>query len=160
MNHASLLPQDLFENNDLVAYLQAVAERLAMVLEEETSHLRTQNVDAIVPLQEGKQKLSKAYMETMRTLQQQPMLLIALPDASKQHLKEALARFQVISKTNRQALKAARDARRYVLSAMREAAVGQTQELSAYGRKGQTQHAIFRRTPSAAAAPVALNQQM
>jgi dTDP-4-amino-4,6-dideoxygalactose transaminase len=152
--------QELPDTMDKVAYLQALAERLTTVLAEETACLRQQDMETFAMIQEGKQKLVKAYEETLRELQQTPVLLVTLTDTPKQTLKQVLAMLQQVMTENRTALKAARDSRRYVLKAMREAALEQTRELSAYGQKGNTQHAVFRRTPSVAAAAVAYNQQL
>ncbi len=101
---------------DLSTALTQVAQRLLDILTKENALIKERNIDAIIPLQEEKQRLLGAYENAIHHLtESQP---VVLSEECRQLLKELHA----ILKENKKVVKAARDARRFVVKAIRDAA--------------------------------------
>lgn len=127
---------------------------MTALVAEETALLQQHRVADILPLQEPKIRAFQAYEAGMVNFQQAPETLARVDAATRQELRETLAAFQAESQRNRRALKAARDGRRFLLSAIREAAQEQQQQITAYNRAGRTQASVYGRSGGAAAVAV------
>lgn len=138
--------------------LLEAATRLTSILDEETQHLSKQDVASIVPLQDDKNKLLKVYEASISEMQRKPTLIEALNASEKVMLSEALKKLQNTTTTNRRALMAARDSRRFVLNAIRDAAMESIEQHTAYTAKGNSTGAFYGR--GQAAVSVAMDQRL
>lgn len=136
-----------------------LAVAMTAIVEQETALLEQHNVPGILPLQDSKARAFQAYEAEIRALEADPARLAAASETTRSELKRVMADFQTVSQRNRRALKAARDGRRFLLNAIREAAVESTQQVSSYNRGGRTQTGVYGRTGGRAAA-VALSESL
>jgi hypothetical protein len=135
--------------------------RLIQVLQQETDFLRKQDVVSIVPLQESKNILFQAYEKLILEFQSNLDWLQEISAEQKQHLAEVMAIYGRVTKENKNALRAARDSRLFVLEAIRNAVTEQQSPLTAYNRSGKTQRGVYRHAgvPQGSMS-VALNQSL
>lgn len=115
--------------------LEEAAVQLTAILTEETGALELRQLEAVYALQESKNKLFKVYEVAIKTLLVEPeqKTLNSLPAS----LKTVLHDLQVELKRNQTAIKAARDARRFMLKAIRDASLEYQQKQTSYGRNMQ-----------------------
>jgi hypothetical protein len=119
---------------------------MTAILAEETALLQEHRVTEILPLQEPKTKAFLAYEAGILAIQKAPETLESADDGLKSELRETLNAFQEASRRNRRALKAARDGRRFLLSAIRDAVQDQQRQMTSYNRAGRTQGSVYGRT--------------
>jgi hypothetical protein len=132
---------------------------MTAIVAEETALLKQHRVADIVPLQDPKTKAFLAYESGIQAIQHSPEILESVDESLKHELREILHAFQQESRRNRRALKAARDGRRFLLGAIREAAQDQQRQMTAYNRAGRTQASVYGRTGGGAAA-VAISEML
>lgn len=116
--------------------LRLIAEQMTQLVAQETALIEQRDVLGIQPLQENKNRLFQAYTERANALNAQAHLVVLLPVTQRHALRDAVQRFQETSEYNKHVLLAARDSRRFVLNAIREAALTQQAETKAYSAKG------------------------
>jgi hypothetical protein len=135
--------------------------RLIDVLQQETGFLRKQDVVSIIPLQESKNILFQAYEKLIVEFQSNLDWLQEISAEQKQHLAEVMATYGRVTKENKNALRAARDSRLFVLEAIRNAVTEQQSSLTAYNKNGRTQRGVYRQAAMPQGAmSLALNQSL
>jgi len=136
-----------------------LTRNMTAILAEETALLKEHRVTDILPLQEPKTKAFLAYEAGILAIQKAPETLLEVDDSLKGELKATIATFQEESRRNRRALKAARDGRRFLLSAIREAVQDQQRQITSYNRAGRTQATVYGRNGGSTAA-VAVSEML
>lgn len=130
---------------------------MTALLAEETALLEEHRVRDILPLQEPKVKAFQAYEAGITAIQKAPETLFSVDDGLRGELRDSIASFQAESRRNRRALKAARDGRRFLLSAIRDAVQDQQRQMTSYNRAGRTQGSVYGR-PTGGTAAVAVSE--
>jgi hypothetical protein len=112
-------------------------ERLADVLQRETSLLRAMKLSEAASVQLEKATLAEIYERCIRELQaQNGTLVTALPDPQRAALRKAGERLASATVDNERALRAARSVNERVLAAIVDAAREQRSPSHAYGTRG------------------------
>ncbi len=119
-----------------VSHLLDVLNTLTERLNEETTLLRAQRVAEIIPLQAEKEQLFTVYESLVVDLQQNPKQLKEVDESTRHSLRQMLKKFHHYAHQNKVAIKAARDARRFVLNAIRDAALDQQKQGTGYTADG------------------------
>lgn len=120
-----------------VVELIAITNRLIAIFSEENSHLLHQKVASILPLQNEKNALLESYARIIAVLQNDLEALYRLAPEVKAQLSEILRHFQDIIVENRRALAIARDARTFVMEALREAVLHESDTHQSYTADGE-----------------------
>ncbi|MFN5608152.1 MAG: hypothetical protein ACK5UY_09010 [Holosporales bacterium] len=135
-----------------VSELVAITKRLISLFSEENSYLARQNVASILPLQNEKNALLDRYARHVALLQEDTEALHALTPEIKAQLSEILRYFQNIVAENRRALAIARDARTFVVQALREAVLYERDIHQSYTAEGEGTAVLYQTGTARAAA--------
>ena len=120
-----------------IAALIATTERLADVLHQETTLLRTMNLRAAAEVQLEKATLAETYERCVRALQAGGGTVAAtMSPRNKMMLRATVERLAEESVNNERALRAAREVNERVLAAIVEAAREQRTATHSYGNPG------------------------
>jgi flagellar biosynthesis/type III secretory pathway chaperone len=133
-----------------------VTNALADVMTQEAIAVQQVPLPDLKPIIDKRSSLGRIYEEGVQYITTHPETLDHISPDIRRTLKEAINRFYDACAQNTMALRTARDSRRFVLNAMREAALELQQTTHAYTRPQKGMHMQEQRTYQ----PVVLNEQL
>ncbi len=142
VKHESLAIQNQEDASVLMARLESSMEGLVELIEAETKLLRDGKLFATAELESKKNDYAKAYVDLMKSAQEQERILKRLIPEQIEKLSFRHEEFKSLLQINLTALAAARDVTRGLIGGVARQ-MGQTQAPATYGAHGRmtsTQH--------------------
>jgi len=123
---------------EFIVMLASISEQLTDIIAMENALLRDQKYSALPQLQDEKSRLSAAYENQIRILNENPTIMMGIPAEQKNHLASIAHKFDSAARENLILLQSATIINTRILEAIRDAAIEQTQTKKGYGPAAAT----------------------